>query len=320
MRIAVAIIIALLDCAASVAYAAPPYKITPAGITDASRDATTYGDFIRLLWVDPGIRVDHVGRYDQYVINKRAFVTATTFLEPAVTVDRLAALVGNYWPTKEQDLVLIRCRPSLDQHQALNPILATWPNVFSAIVSDFQGQGYSCDPPNPNDGNNVIYCVAKAYQDSQEGVFVDGLSNAFSSAAQIFQSSPTSVGAVALKVNYGIYPAFTGLGFAAEGSGTVGAMNTATVLRESVVPEYLLGNLALTDAGCRCIQVPRYGNANHPDQRHGKTVDPNDVWQRGTLEDGACRQVNRLPGTADADPAFADESSTSDAPSGDMQP
>jgi hypothetical protein len=308
MRIALAVIFALLECSVATAYAAPPYGKTPAGVTDASRDAATYGDFIRLLWVTPGVRVDHVGRNDQFVVNKRAFVTAATFLKPAVTVDRLAALVGNYWPTQEQDLVLMRCRPSVDQHQALGPILATWPNVFAAIVSDFQSQGYSCNPPNPSDGNNIIYCVAKSYQDSQQAVFVDGLSNAFDAAAQIFQSSSSSPGALALKTNYGIYPAFTGLGFAAQGSGTVGTMNTATVLRQSVVPEYLLGNLSLADAGCRCIQVPRYGNANQPDRRHGKSVNPTDIWQRGTLDNGACPQVQRLPGIADADPAFPDGS------------
>ena len=316
MRIAIAIVVALLECSVSIAYAAPPYQKTPAGITDASRDPATYSDFIRLLWVNPGTLVDHVGRYDQFVISRRAFFTATSLLKPGVTVDRLAALVGNYWPSKEQDLVLMRCKPSLDQQQALSPILATWPNVFATIVADFQSQGYTC-PADPTNGNNVMFCAAQGYQDSQQSVFVDGLSNAFDSAAQIFQSTSTSVGAVALKNNYGIYPAFTGLGFAAEGSGTVGTMNTATVLRESVVPEYLLGNLSLTDAGCRCIQVPQYGNASHPDQRHGKYVNPNDIWQRGHLQNGACPQVNRLPGSANADSAFPDESSMSEAPSAD---
>lgn len=316
MRIAIAIIVALLECSVSVAYAAPPYQKTPAGITDSSRDATTYGDFIRLLWVDPGIAVDHIGRYD-VVINKRAFFTATTFLKPAVTVDQLAALVGNYWPTKEQDLVLMRCRLSSEQRQSLSPILATWPNVFSAIVGDFQDQGYSCDPPNPADGNNVMYCAALGYQDSQQSVFVDGLSTAFTSAKQIFQSSATSVGAKALKNNYGIYPAFTGIGFAAEGSGTVSAMSTTEVLRESVVPEYLLNNLALSDAGCRCIQVPQYGNAKY-DARHGKSVNPSNIWQKGKLQNGACPQVNRLPGGQSANAAASDTpsdlTSTPDAP------
>jgi hypothetical protein len=150
MRIAVAVVVALLEYSLPVAYAAPPYEKTPAGITDASRDATTYDDFIRLLWVDPRTPVDHIGRYDppgpNQVINKRAFLTATTFLQPAVTVDRLAALVGNYWPTKLQDLVLMECRPSSEERHDVSPILATWPNVFSAILTDFQNQGYSCPP------------------------------------------------------------------------------------------------------------------------------------------------------------------------------
>lgn len=307
-RIVVAAMVALLQCAISVAYASPPYPKTPSGITDASRDATTYRDFMRLLWVNPMTRVDHVGRYD-VVVNKRAFFTATTFIKPAVTVDYLSALVGNYWPSQPQDLVLMRCRPSTDQQQVLSPILATWPNVFSAIVSDFKGQAYSC-PPDPNDGNNVMYCAALGYQDSAESVFVTGLERAFASAYQIFQNSGSSPGAQALKKNYGIYPAFTGLGFAVKTSGTVSSMSTSLALRESIAPEYLLNNLTLADAGCRCIQVPQYGNAKTDDARHGKLVNVNFVWQKGKLQDGACPQVNRLPSATNS--AFPVPSSASE--------
>lgn len=314
IQIGVTVIVAL-SCLVSTGYAASPYQNTPAGITDTSRDETTFADFIRLVWVDHGTPVTYIGRNDAAVKNVRAFFTATTFVKPAVTVDQLIALVGNYFHAG-QDIVLMRCRPTPEQRQLLSPILATWPNVFSAIVSDFQAQGYSC-PPDPNDGNNVMYCGAKSYQDFQQSVFVSGLLAAFTSANQIFQNSGSSPGADALKKNYGIYPAFTGLGFAAAGSGTAGTMSATQVLRESIVPEYLLKNISLADAGCRCIQVPQYGNAKSSDIRHSKPVDPKYVWQRGRLDNGECHQIARLRRSEAADQASSDAATSNDISTGE---
>jgi hypothetical protein len=286
----------------SSAHATPPYQKTVAGITDTSRDTAAFADYMRLIWVAPGTQVSFIGRNDAAVMNLRAFVTATSFIRPAVTVDQFATLVGNYYPDG-QDLVLMRCRPSDAQQKMLSPILATWPNVYAAIVSDFQTQGFTCPAPDPSNGNNVMYCAALGYADSQQTVFVDGLSTALSTASQIFQSSATSPGALALKTNYGIYPAFTGLGFTVAGSGMVATMDTTQVLRESIVPEYLLKNAALADVGCRCIQVPVYGNRKNPDLRHDKPVNPNYVWQKGTLHNGMCREVSRLGAGISVDPA-----------------
>jgi hypothetical protein len=272
--------------------AAPSFGRTVAGVTEASR-GDGVDDFLRAIWVPPGTPVTYLGRNDQYVKNLRAFFTATSFVRPAVTVDEYVALVGNVFQT-QQDLVLMRCRPSSAQRQTLDPILATWPNVFDAIVSDFAGS-YSC-PPVPTDGNNLIFCAALSYQtsyrDLAETVFPVGLQKLFDVAGPL---ESDSAAASALKANYGIYPQFTGLGFTVDTSGSSPAMTTATMLRYSVVPEYLLNNLPLADAGCRCIQVPTYGNRKNPDLRHGAPVDPGYVWQRGKLTaGGACRKINRL--------------------------
>ncbi len=313
IRILAATVLAMGGLASS-AIAAPNYMKTPAGISDTSRDASSYGDFMRAIWVQSGTQVSYVGRQN---VNLRVFFTATSFIKPAITVDQYLTLVGNYYPSG-QDLVLMRCRPSADQRQNVNPILATWPNVFSAIVSDFQGSGFSC-PPNPADGNNVMYCAAVAYQDAQQAVFVTGLSAALTSATQIFQNSTSSAGAKALKTDYGIYPEFTGLGYVASGSGFVNTMSTAQILRESVVPEYLLENVTLVDAGCRCIQVPQYGNTKNPDLRHTKPVDPNYIWQKGKLQSGACHVIKKLgtmmstaadPGSSSGDASGGDSAET----------
>jgi hypothetical protein len=285
---------------ASSAHAAPPYQKTVAGVTDASR-GDTFNDFLRAVWVDPGTQVTYIGRNDQYVKNLRAFFTATTFLRPAVTVDQYVDLVGNVFQT-QKDLVLMRCRPSSAQRGTLDPLLATWPNVFDAIVADFQGS-YSC-PPVPTDGNNVIYCAALNYQtnyrDVAQSVFPVAMQNLFDIAGPL---SATAVAAAALKTNYGIYPQFTGLGFTVDTSGNTPAMTPTTILRYSVVPEYLLDNLPLADAGCRCIQVGPYGNKKTPDLRHRAPVDPDYIWQRGRLTSGgACREIRRLGRAGSADP------------------
>src|SRR5581483_11452810 len=280
------------------------YEKTPAGVTDDSRDPGRSADFMRAIWVPPGTLVTFLGRHDASVTNLRAFFTATSFIKPAVTVDQYLALVGNYYPDG-QDLVLMRCRPSPEQVQRVTPILATWPNVFSAIVSDFSGRGFSC-PPNLADGDNIMYCAARGYSDSARSVLVAGLSLALDAASSIFADSAASPGAAALKRNYGIYPAFTGLGFSVAGSGTVGSMTAVDTLRESIVPEYLLANTTLEEAGCRCIQVPAYGNKKSADARHTKPVDPNYVWQKGRLREGACRETRRLGAvSAGFDPATA---------------
>jgi hypothetical protein len=279
---------------ASRAHAAPPFDKTVAGVVEASRGKGV-DDFLRAVWVSPGTAVTHLGRDDQYVKNLRAFFTATSFVRPSVSVDQYVSLVGNVFQT-QRDLVLMRCRPSSTQRQSLDPILASWPNVFDAIVADFAGT-YSC-PPVPTDGDNLIYCAALDYQTNYgnvtQTVFPVGLQDMLDIAGPL-ENDVTA--ASALKTNYGIYPQFTGLGFTVDTSGSTPSMTGATMLRYSVVPEYLLKNLSLADAGCRCIQVPTYGNRKHPDLRHRAPVDPNYVWRRGRLAaDGACRQIERLRG------------------------
>ncbi|HXZ87899.1 MAG TPA: hypothetical protein VEF07_04975 [Candidatus Binataceae bacterium] len=260
------------------------YSRTVAGITDASRDDTTYNDFLRIVWVPNGTSVTYIGRQG---VNLRAFFTATGFVTPRITLDEYLALVGNYYHDG-QDAVLMRCKPQADQRQNLAPIIATWPNVFAAIVADLGGRSYTCPAPDPTNGDNLIYCVAIAYADSAQSVFVTGLESALSLATQLYATSPSST---ALSTDYGIYPAFTGLGFTVNSSGTTSSMTTVDVLRNSIVPEYLLNNLALADAGCRCVQVPEYPN---PANRHAAPIDPDFIWLRGRLKDNACHQIPRL--------------------------
>ncbi|HEY6352775.1 MAG TPA: hypothetical protein VI636_25550 [Candidatus Angelobacter sp.] len=91
-----------------------------------------------------------------------------------------------------------------------------------------------------------------------------------------------------LQSNYGIYPAFSGLGYSVKDSYSLASqpMTSQQILVKSVSSEYILKNVSLADAGCRCISVSPYpGRSNAP-------FDPGFILQAGG--DGACKPVNRL--------------------------
>jgi hypothetical protein len=92
-----------------------------------------------------------------------------------------------------------------------------------------------------------------------------------------------------LKTYYGIYPAFSGLGFSVKDSYYLSPSNPTTsaqALQASIVPEYLLANVSLSDAGCRCIRVAPYAG------RAQANIDPDFVWQNGGV--GFCAPVSSL--------------------------
>ncbi len=85
---------------------------------------------------------------------------------------------------------------------------------------------------------------------------------------------------------YGIYPAFSGLGYAVKGSGSGAPMGAGEALQRSVAPEYLLKNTTLADASCFCLIVSPY---------NGRSSDPLDVdfvAQKGGF--GECTSASRL--------------------------
>ena len=250
-----------------------------ARLTDQSR-SDTYNDFMRVIWVDHGISVTEITR------GRRAFFTATSFVNPSVTVDELLSLVGNYFRLG-QDFVVMRCKPSPEQRSKVQPLLATWPNAFAAIAADLGGPNHDCSGLTV--GEKQICDLAIQYQDSLQKVYSEGLKDVLQRGFQMFATTESTA---ALKSDYGIFPAFSGLGFAVQASATnTGAtveMMTADILRNLVVPEYLLKYALLAESGCRCIQVPA------TDRLHKTQIDPDFVWAFGRLNNGACRQLERL--------------------------
>jgi hypothetical protein len=91
-----------------------------------------------------------------------------------------------------------------------------------------------------------------------------------------------------LQSNYGIYPAFAGTGYSVKDSYSLDTqpMTSQQIMVKSISSEYILKNVSLADAGCRCISVAPYpGRSNDP-------VDPDFIAQAGG--DGVCKSVDRL--------------------------
>lgn len=248
-----------------------------AAITNISRDTAQTNDFLRFSWVSPGTPVTSLGRPGAL----RAFMTATSFFQPALPLSQTATYPG-LEEQAAQDLVVLRCIPP--EREKVDAILATWPNVFAAVQRDVGPQGLSC-PYTGNSADNEIYCIAKQFDDTPSGVVVTTLANVLATANTLFDSAHPEL-AKWLKTYYGIYPAFSGLGFSVKDSYRLSSSNPTTsaeVLQKSVVPEYLLANVSLSDAGCRCIRVAPY------DGRDQANIEPDFVWNKGGI--GSCVPV-----------------------------
>ena len=208
----------------------------------------------------------------------RAFATASTFFEPPIPLEDVASYIGiPEDPTL--NLAAFRCRPP-DPDLA---VLATWPNILRIIQEDF-GTQFSCPPSLDAPPENEVFCAVAGYIDTPEPSATLALESTFRVAAELFDPADPERADV-LRRNYGIFPAFSGLGYAVRGSGTATEFTAGDVLRNSIVPEYSLENLTLPELGCRCIIVPPYPG------RSEDLLDPDFIAQRGGSE---CRFVDRL--------------------------
>jgi len=262
-----AVAVASAGCSAGVAARAP------AAVTDRSRNVDQTNDFLRIIFLPPGVTPTTLG--GQAAL--RVFAGASAFVRPPLSLAETVAFPGLV-NSPGHDLVVLRCVPP---SRSAEPTLATWPNVLALIVADLGGQ-QSCPAP-PGAAENAVYCRARDFTDQPSPVASVSLARALAVGAAMFEDADH---AEVLRRRYGIYPAFSGLGFSVKGSGDGAAMRSADVLRRSVIPEYLLRNVTLAEAGCRCISVPPYPG------RDDAPLDPDLVAREGG--DGHCVRVQSL--------------------------
>src|SRR3984957_4680342 len=113
------------------------------------------------------------------------------------------------------------------------------------------------------------------------------LANTFAYAGKLYDAENALL-AKWLQDNYGVYPAFSGTGYSVKDSYSLDSepMTSQQILVKSVSSEYILKNVSLADAGCRCISVAPYAG------RSSDRLDPDFVSQAGG--DGICKSVDRL--------------------------
>lgn len=251
----------------------------PVVISDSLREAAP-GDYLRVSFLPAGVTVTTLSRPGAL----RAFTTATALYSPPLKLAEMpyySGLVNN----DTNVLVAMRCRPT--HPEAVDAVLATWPNVFLAVQRDVPLRSGACDAASPDPATQMA-CFAKGFSDPPATEVPSSLAHTFNYAAKLYDGPTLKVLAQWLQDNYGIYPAFSGMGYSVKDSYSLDKqpMSSQQVLVKSVSSEYIFKNVSLAEAGCRCISVAPYpGRSNDP-------VDPDFISQAGG--DGVCKPVDRL--------------------------
>jgi hypothetical protein len=269
---------------------APALVIDQSRRSDASNGLALINDFDRIIFIKPGITISTIGKNNG--VQLRAFVSATAFYQPPLTVEQVVAYAGGV-DRADLNLAVMRCRPP--DRAKVEPTLATWPNVFKALTADLGKKFTPADCPADLHGlapHNQVYCLARSFADNSNSIAVFSLAPALGTGAAIFSvNNPPPKGQESggdgLFDLYGIGSEFSGLGFTVRDSANV-SLNSAQVLQQSVVPEYLLNNVTLSAGGCNCIEVAPY------DGRDQTPLNLDFVSAAGKL--GECTPVNALPG------------------------
>jgi len=250
----------------------------PVVVADAVRESLP-NDYLRVSFLSAGTPVTSLSRPGAL----RAFVTATPLYQPPLKLKELPYYSG----LENNDtnvLVAMRCRPP--QPEKVDAILATWPNVFQAIQRDVPTDATACSAK-PSAVATQVSCYAAAFIDPASSSVPTSLARTFAYAGTLFDADHTALAAW-LRSNYGIFPAFSGMGYSVKDSYRLDTapMTSQQILVKSVSSEYVLKNVSLADAGCRCISVAPY-----PD-RSSDLLDPDFIQQAGG--DGVCKAVDRL--------------------------
>lgn len=251
-----------------------------ATITDNLRE-TTPNDFLRVTYVPAGVSVTSLARPGAL----RAFATATEFYLPSMPLKEFPTYSGLV-NDDTQTLVALRCRPP--HPEAVDTELATWPNLFLAIGRDVHRDPAECSAAsNASDPELQAFCFAHAYIDPAGSTVPKTLAATFDYAAQAFDGQHAQL-TTWLRSQYGVFPAFSGLGFSVKDSYFLDTqpMDAAQLLVKSVSPEYVLKNVSLKEAGCSCISVAPYPG------RGDDRLDPEFIRRAGG--DGECKAVKSL--------------------------
>jgi len=280
MRLSISLTAAVLLVSGCAVHRVPMSAVphTPVATGGSVRE-TLPNDYMRVSFLPAGVKVTSLSRPGAL----RAFATATPLYSPALKLSDLPAysgLVNN----DGNVLVAMRCRPA--NPEVVDALLATWPNVFLAIQRDVHLEPGACASA-PASVAIQAACYAKGFSDPPATSVPTSLAGTFSYAGVLFDSNHTAL-ARWLKDNYGIFPAFSGMGYSVKDSYSLDTqpMTSQQILVKSISSEFILKNVSLAAAGCRCIAVPPYPG------RASDKLDPEFIARVGG--DGSCIQVDTL--------------------------
>ena len=258
--------------------AAPP---APVVVSDSVRESLP-GDYLRLIFPRKGTVITQITKLSAPEA-LRTFTTATVLYSPPLKLAQMPYYSGLIDKDKEV-LVAMRCRPP--RPEAVDAVLATWPNVFLAVQRDVPLPSGACDAKPPDPAAQMA-CFARAFSDPPADKVPSSLAHTFNYAATLYDANHTAL-AQWLQKEYGIYPAFSGMGYSVKDSYSIDKqpMSSQEMLVKSISSEYILKNVTLAEAGCHCIWVEPYAD------RSNDPVDPDFISQAGG--DGVCKAVDRL--------------------------
>ena len=257
----------------------PPRRsmfLAPALVAQATRQPG-YNDFLRLIFanIPPPTTVGGPGAY-------RVFFGATAYYEPPVTITQFANFSGI--PVHEDRLLFaMRCIPP--HGSAADPALATWPNLISRILED-----YETNPPAPGSAGEAIDEIAESFADPSSSILTQPLAYALGLGQSFFETySPLGISAADMQTEmsarFGTFTSFIGLGYAAEGTATSPSFNSAQTMDSLATPDFVLKNVTLAQAGCHCIEVP-----SAVPNRDQLKLDPDFILAHGG--NGTCVEAN----------------------------
>lgn len=256
----------------------PPQEA--AALTSEQTRQPAYNDFLRLIFanITPPTSLGGPNAY-------RVFFGATAFYKPPITIAQIANFSGI--PVNSTvPLFAMRCIPPPNSDAA--PAIAFWPNLISAMLTDYEAK-----PPESGSPDEAIQTIAQSFNDISSPVATEPLTNALSTGEQFFESypkgGPEEISAADMQAQmsrrFGTSVDFTGLGYAAEGTQTSPSFDSTQVMQSMVIPDFILKNVTLAEAGCHCVELaPTIPN------RDQRKLDPDFILREGG--DGTCVEAD----------------------------
>src|ERR1051325_5192687 len=152
----------------------------PVVISDSVRESLP-GDYLRVSFLSPGTPVTNLSRPGAL----RAFTTATALYSPPLKLAQLPYYSGL---VNDDGKVLVAMRCRRPHPEAVDAVLATWPNVFLAVQRDVPLASGPCDAKSTDPATQMA-CFARAFSDPPATKVPSSLAQTFNYAAKLYDNN-----------------------------------------------------------------------------------------------------------------------------------